>query len=72
MRRQDELADPASCLNRAANQEWLFVLLGRDRSAPVAVRAWIEDRIHRGKNIRTDTQIIEAEQWIATVLAEQE
>jgi hypothetical protein len=72
MRKKNELTDPNSCMSRAHEDEWTFVLLGRDRAAPAAVRAWIEERIRLGKNTRTDTQIYEAEQWIATVLAEQQ
>ena len=71
MRKCDETTDPSSCLNRAREDEWLFVLLGRDLAATVAVRAWIEERIRLGKNRRDDAQIIEAEHWIETVLAEQ-
>jgi hypothetical protein len=72
MRKRDELTDPTSCMSRARDEEWTFVLLGRDRAAPVAVRAWIEERVRLGKNVRTDAQIVEAEQWIRTVQAEQE
>ncbi len=71
MKKYDELSDGRSCLNRALPDEWLFVLLGRDRAAPAAVRAWIEERIRLGKNQRDDSQIVEALQWIATVEAEQ-
>ncbi len=72
MRKRDELSDPTSCLNRARDDEWTFVLLGRDAAAPAAVRAWIEERIRLGKNCRDDPQIVEAEQWIRAVEAEQE
>jgi hypothetical protein len=71
MRKRDELTDPTSCLNRARADEYLFVLLGRDRAAPVAVRAWIEERIRSGKNARADAQIVEAEKWIEAVYLEQ-
>jgi hypothetical protein len=64
MKKRDELMDPRSCMNRADEGEWTFVLLGRDAAAPVAIRAWIEERIRLGKNARTDAQIIEAQQWI--------
>lgn len=70
MRKHEELTDPRSCLNKARDGEWLFVLLGRDRAAPVAVRAWIAERIRLGKNQPDDAQIIEAELWAATVEAE--
>jgi hypothetical protein len=36
-----EIENPASCLNKAKPFEMLFVLLGRDAAAPVAIRAWI-------------------------------
>ena len=72
MRKRDELAHPTSCLNKARDDEWLFVLLGRDAAAGAAVRAWIEERIRLGKNQRDDPKIREAEQWIVTVAAEAE
>lgn len=71
MRKRDELNHPRSCLNKAENDELLFVLLGRDIAAPAAVRAWIEERIRLGKNTREDAKIVEAEAWIESVLAEQ-
>lgn len=71
MRKRDELTSPNSCMSRAKDDEWTFVLLGRDKAATAAVRAWIEERIRLGKNTREDPQIIEAEQWIRTVLTEQ-
>lgn len=71
MRKKDELTNPLSCMSRAGDNEWTFVLLGRDRAAPAAVRAWIEERIRLGKNKPDDPQIVEARQWIAAVLSEQ-
>ncbi len=72
MQKCDERSIPSSCFNRARESEWIFVLLGRDKAAPVVVRAWIEERIRLGKNFREDAQIKDAEQWIANVIAEQE
>lgn len=60
MKKKDELANPNSCLNRARENELVFVLLGRDPAAPVAIRAWAAARIAARKNIATDTQILEA------------
>ena len=60
MRKRDELTNPASCMSRAKDDEMTFVLLGRDRAAPVAIRAWVEERIRLGKNKRNDPQILEA------------
>jgi hypothetical protein len=60
MIKRDEIADPNSCLNRAKDDEIVFTLLGRDKSAPVAIRAWINDRIRTGKNNHNDPQILNA------------
>lgn len=40
MRKRDELANPNSCLNRAADDEPVFVLRANDRVAPSTIRAW--------------------------------
>lgn len=60
-----EMQNPNSCLNKAHPDEWLFVLLGRDKAAGVAVQAWIDERIRLGKNTPDDDQIKEARFWIA-------
>ena len=60
MIRTKELFNPNSCLNKAKDDEMLFVLLGRDPAAPVAIRAWVEERIRLGKNNDDDEQIKEA------------
>lgn len=55
-----ELKDPKSCLNKAKDDEPLFVLLGRDPAAPLAIASWINHRIEFGKNHPGDDQITEA------------
>lgn len=60
MRKQHELNDPNSCLNRAADNEMIFVLRGHDVAAPHAIREWCERRILMGKNKLEDNQIQEA------------
>lgn len=55
-----ELLDPASCLSKARDDELLFVLLARDPAAPVAIEAWVNERIRLGKNTANDAQIAEA------------
>lgn len=60
MRRHDEVMDADSCLNRALPNELMFVLLARDKAAPAAVRAWINERIRLGLNNISDEQIIKA------------
>ena len=67
MKKRDELSDPNSCMSRAHDDEWTFVLLGRDLSSIVAVEAWIKDRLWRGKNTKDDPQIKEALLWCASV-----
>lgn len=70
MRKRDELSNTSSCLNKAGDDELLFVLLGRDASSIDAVNAWIESRIRRGKNKPDDPKIISARQWVADAIRE--
>jgi len=60
MRKKEELENPNSCLNRASDDELLFVLRGHDIAAPETIRAWIKERIRTGKNDRNDYQILMA------------
>ena len=62
MRKLDEIQNPASCLNRAKDDEVLFVLRGHDLAAPATIRAWCAERIALGKNNPLDWQLVEAEQ----------
>jgi hypothetical protein len=55
-----EISDPRSCLNRAIEDEPVFVLLGRDESAPATIEKWCDLRIGSGKNEFEDAQIQEA------------
>ena len=55
-----EAAHPDSCWNRAAEDEMVFVLIGRDKAAPAAIRAWCAERIRLGKNSPDDVQILTA------------
>lgn len=69
MKKRDELNDPNSCLSKAADDEILFVLLERDNAAPVAIRAWIAERIRLGKNQPGDAKLIEAEECACAMAA---
>lgn len=60
MLKRDEIEDTESCFNKAQDGERLFVLLARDPAGPVAIRAWIAERIRLGKNAPGDEQIREA------------
>ena len=62
MKKVAEITDPKSCFNKAIPNERLFVLLARDAAAPVAIRAWIAERLRLGKNHPEDSQILEAEE----------
>ena len=60
MRKREEATRPDSCLNKAFENEMLFVLMGRDPAAPVAIRAWIAERIRLHRNSPSDGQILNA------------
>jgi hypothetical protein len=59
-----EMSDPESCFNRAHIDEPVFVLLGRDKSAAVAIRAWIFNRLATGKSIELSPEIVEARRFV--------
>ncbi len=63
--------NPNICMNRAKDDEMTFVLLGRDPAMPVAIRAWIDERIRLGKNTEQDTQIINAKEIVIHLEASQ-
>jgi hypothetical protein len=60
MRKREELANSNSCLNRALDDELIFVLRGCDIAAPATIRAWCQERIRLGKNRPGEPQIVEA------------
>mgnify|MGYP001583639945 CR=1 FL=1 len=61
MTKREMLADPNSCLNRAADDEPVFVLLARDVAAPPAISSWMSFRARFGKNMFNDAQLLDAE-----------
>ena len=67
MRKSAELSDPNSCLNKAKDDELLFVLLERDAAAADTVEFWCNRRIKLGKNTENDMQIKEARSWVLEV-----
>jgi hypothetical protein len=67
MRKKDELTKEHTCMQHAHDQEMVFVLLSRDAAAPVAIRAWVAERLRLGKNTEDDAQIKDA-LHIATVM----
>lgn len=60
MRKKDELSRKHTCTSHAHPEEMLFVLLSRDAAAPVAIRAWVAERLRLNKNVEADPQIVEA------------
>lgn len=70
MRKIEELSCAKSCINRARDNEIVFVLLARDPAAPSTIRFWIEERIRLGINTPIDRQVIDAE--ICAVIMEVE
>lgn len=70
MRKRDELTNPNSCMSKARDDEWTFVLLGRDPAATETVLFWIRKRIRLGKNTPLDEQIQEARMWVENVESE--
>lgn len=67
MRKRDELADPNSCMGKARDDEWTFVLLERDPAAAYTVRIWAAERIRMGLDTRDSPKIREALAWADTV-----
>lgn len=68
MRKRDELKD--GCMVKASDDEMTFVLLGRDDAAPVAIRAWVAERLRTGRNGPCDPKILEALECARTMEAE--
>lgn len=60
MIKREELSNPESCMSRAHDDEMTFVLLARDSAAPIAIRAWVAERVRIGKNKIDDLQISKA------------
>lgn len=57
MKRCNELSDSDSCLNKAYDDEYIFVLLQRDIAMPDTIRFWCWKRIVNAKNNFDDDKI---------------
>lgn len=57
MKKSEEIANPYSCLNKAGDDEFVFVLRETDPASAPAVRAWIKGRIDSGKNKMSDKKL---------------
>ena len=67
MRKKDELSRERACMQYAHDEEMTFVLLSRDPASPVAIRAWVAERLRLGKNTPNDTQIVNALECASTM-----
>lgn len=68
MRKRDELI--SGCMAKARDDEMTFVLLGRDRAAPITIFVWAIVRVIIRKNRWRDPQIQEAFQCARTMRSE--
>ena len=66
MRKRDELANPNSCFNKAADDEPIFVLRANDRLAPAAVFEWA--RWAARDNVHEPIKITEAKMCATTMM----
>ena len=71
MKKWDEVHNPNSCLNKAKDDETIFVILSRDKAAPNSVRFWAQERIDLGLNKPGDQKIIDAYKRAEEMEAEQ-
>lgn len=67
MKKNEELANPNSCLNRAEEDEPIFVLRANDPLAPSVIRSWtilsVQNHLHTDK-LTAAVQLAEkAEEW---------
>lgn len=60
MKKINEMQKDDSCFNKANDDEFMFILLGRDKAAPYAIRCWASERIRLGNNKAEDEQIVNA------------
>lgn len=58
-----EISDPKSCLNKASNDEPIFVLRAKDPQSIPIVLAWIQKRIEEGHEDVDDPKIRDAFEW---------
>lgn len=65
MLKKDEIATPDSCLNKAKDDEPIFVLRGKDPAAPATLAKWINRRVELGLNDYGDRKTLEAANLMA-------
>lgn len=68
MKKIAELKNPASDLNKAGDDEVLFVLRGTDPAFPAAVEAWINERVVLGLNDTEDCSLVLARNLVCEAM----
>lgn len=61
MIKRHEINHPQSCLNKAADDEMVFVLRQKDPAFSATIRFWIQERIRLGVNREGDSKLVAAE-----------
>lgn len=72
MKKMDEIATTNSCLNKAHNDEMIFVLRAKDPAAPIAIRAWIAERMRLGMDDFSGEKLNNAHQCAITMEEQRE
>lgn len=67
MKKSTEILSPTSCLSKARDDELIFVLLERDKTAAEVVRYWCTLRVKHKLNTWKDHKIREALAWAEAV-----
>ncbi len=70
MIKRDEVRRPDSCLNRAREDEIVFVLLGRDMTTPITILKWAMERIKISKSAVDSDEIKDAVRMADTLIEE--
>lgn len=66
MIKSKELTEPKSCLNKAADDEPVFVLRAKDRLEPLAVRLWavLAEGVHENWKVKGANELAaQMESW---------
>lgn len=69
--KEQNMNDPNSCWNKAAPDEKMFILLGRDPIAPITILNWCNERVKAGLNKPEDEKIKNA-MAIASKMAQEQ
>lgn len=61
MLKRHEISDPNSCLNKAKDNQMVFVLTENDKAMEETIEFWINKRIELGLNELGDTKMVTAQ-----------